>query len=121
MTSCNIYPSLSGEWMGMVMGKRAKKKNTTVIQIANLKSKEIEITEQFFENEKIVNYAFEPATRRLGVLFEDPDHGQMKHTAIFYYIDKTLAIKEIGRVSKTKAKEILLPPVGVYFGLVDKD
>ena len=31
MTNCNIYPSLSGEWIGMVMGKRIKKKNTTVI------------------------------------------------------------------------------------------
>ena len=45
----------------------------------------------------------------------------MKTSIAFYYIDKTLAIKEIDRVYKTKAKEVLLPTVGNFFALVDKD
>jgi len=45
----------------------------------------------------------------------------MKTSAAFYYVDKNLRIKEIDRVLKTKAKEVLLPPAGTFFALVDKD
>ena len=45
MTNCSIFPSLNGEWLCLIMNKKLKKKVSTVVQIANLKAKEVEISE----------------------------------------------------------------------------